>query len=138
MKQTKYILLLSLCLLLAACGPKAPAPEASSLPAVSSQPGSVSLPATDVSEPDASTPDNSEAEALVPLTREELAAAHQAALDYYQGTVFEVETLTEIEPRQGEVAFRVSCSKSGVKVDPDRTVCLERQEGVWTVVNEGY
>ena len=91
-----------------------------------------------MSEPDASTPDSSEPEPLVPLTQEELAAAHQAALDYYRSTVFEVDTLTEIEPRQGEIAFRVSCSKGGVKVDPDRTIFLERQEGVWTVINEGY
>ena len=138
MKHLKYLLLLTLCLLLAACGPKEPAPKPSSVPEVSSQSGSASPPAPDVSEPDASAPDSSEAEALVPLTQEELAAAHQAALDYYMGTVFEVETLTEIEPRQGEIAFRVSCSKDGVKVDPDRAIFLERQEGVWTVINEGY
>ena len=138
MKHLKYLLLLSLCLLLTACGPKGPAPEASSVPAVSSQPGSASPSAPDMSEPDASTPDSSEPEPLVPLTQEELAAAHQAALDYYRSTVFEVDTLTEIEPRQGEIAFRVSCSKGGVKVDPDRTIFLERQEGVWTVINEGY
>ena len=138
MKHLKYLLLLTLCLLLAACGPKEPAPKPSSVPEVSSQSGSVSPPAPDVSEPDASAPDSSKAEAPVPLTQEELAAAHQAALDYYTGTVFEVETLTEIEPRQGEIAFRVSCSKDGVKVDPDRTIFLERQEGVWTVINEGY
>lgn len=146
MKHLKYILPLMLCLLLAACGPKSGEnpPEASSLPAVSSQSGSTSPPAPDdppapdVSEPDVSAPGSSEPEPLVPLTREELAAAHQAALDYYTGTVFEVDTLTEIEPRQGEVAFRVSCSKGGVKVDPDRTISLERQDGVWTVVNEGY
>ena len=71
-------------------------------------------------------------------TPEELAAAHRAALDYYRGTVFEVETLTEIEPRQGEIAFQVSCSKGGAKVDPDRTISLERQDGVWTVISEGY
>ena len=137
MKHAKYLLLV-LCLALAACGPKEPAPKPSSVPEVSSQSGSASLSAPDVSEPDVSAPDSSEAEAPVPLTREELAAAHQAALDYYTGTVFEVETLTEIEPRQGEIAFRVSCSKDGVKADPDRTIFLERQEGVWTVINEGY
>ena len=151
MKHLKYLLLLTLCLLLAACGPKEPAPKPSSVPEVSSQSGSASPPAPDVSEPDASAPDSSEAEAIaaaqaqteakekeLQALREELAAAHQAALDYYMGTVFEVETLTEIEPRQGEIAFRVSCSKDGVKVDPDRTIFLERQEGVWTVINEGY
>ena len=138
MKHTKYLLLLSLCLLLAACGPK----PAENLPEASvSEPPAISEPEVstpDISEPDASTPDSSEAEAPVPLTQEELAAAHQAALDYYTGTVFEVETLTEIEPRQGEIAFRVSCSKDGVKVDPDRTISLERQDGVWTVISEGY
>lgn len=110
--------------------------EAVQLP--ESPPAPSDPPAPDVSEPDGSAPDASQPEPPVPLTQEELAAAHQAALDYYRNTVFEVETLTEIEPRQGEVAFRVSCSKSGVKVDPDRTISLERQEGVWTVINEGY
>ena len=135
MKHTK-LLLLALCLLLAACGSKpaassggssAPAPEVS-VPAPA-----VSQPEPDVSEPDASLP-----ETPAPLTDEDKAAAHQAALDYYQNTVFEVDTLTEIEPRQGEVAFRVACSKGGAKVDPDRTITLERQNGVWTVINEGY
>ncbi len=135
MKHTK-LLLLALCLLLAACGSKpaassggssAPAPEVS-VPAPA-----VSQPEPDVSEPDASLP-----ETPAPLTDEDKAAAHQAALDYYRGTVFEVDTLTEIEPRQGEIAFQVSCSKGGAKVDPDRTISLERQDGVWTVINEGY
>lgn len=138
MKHAKYILLFSLCLLLAACGPK----PAENLPEVSvSEPPAISEPEVstpDISEPDASAPDSSEAEAPVPLTQEELAAAHQAAMDYYAGTVFEVETLTEIEPRQGEITFRVSCSKGGVKVDPDRTISLERKNGTWSVVSEGY
>ena len=139
MKYPKYLFLLPLCLLLAACGPKpAEAPPEASAPKPDISAPAVSQPEPDVSEPDVSAPDSSEAEAPVPLTQEELAAAHQAALDYYTGTVFEVETLTEIEPRQGEIAFRVSCSKDGVKVDPDRAIFLERQEGVWTVINEGY
>ena len=134
MKHPKY-LLLTLCLFLAACGQKpAENPPETSVP----EPPAVSEPESDVSKPDASEPDSSGSVLLAPLTREDLAAAHQAALDYYGGTVFEVDTLTEIEPRQGEVAFQVSCSKGGVKVDPDRTIWLERQDGAWVVISEGY
>lgn len=135
MKHTKYLLLLSLCLALTACGQKlAENPPETDL----SKPPAVSEPAPNISEPDVSDPDRSGSVLLAPLTAEDLAAAHQAALDYYQGTIFTVDTLTEIEPRQGEVAFQVSCSKGGVKVDPDRTIWLERQDGVWTVISEGY
>lgn len=95
-------------------------------------------PAPDVSEPDVSEPDTSVPEPPAPLTQEDKAAARQAALDYYAGTVFEVDALTEIEPRQGEITFQVSCSKGGVKVDPDRTISLERKNGAWSVVSEGY
>ena len=73
-----------------------------------------------------------------PIFQRHAAAARQAALDYYAGTVFEVDALTEIEPRQGEITFQVSCSKGGVKVDPDRTISLERKNGAWSVVSEGY
>lgn len=76
-------------------------------------------------------------EGLAPLTTEELTAAHEAAYAYYKNTVFKVSTLTEIEPPEGEIAFRVACSKGG-EDQPDRTICLERQDGVWTVINEGY
>lgn len=138
MKHAKYILLFSLCLLLAACGPK----PAENLPEASvSEPPAVSEPEVstpDISEPDVSTPDSSGAEAPVPLTQEELAAAYDAAMDYYMGTVFEVDTLTEIETKTGEITFQVSCSKGGAKVDPDRTISLERKNGAWTVVSEGY
>jgi len=74
---------------------------------------------------------------LTPLTQEEVAAANQAACRYYADTVFEVQTLTEIPPSEGEVMFRVTWSKDGV-AQPHRTIALERQEGVWTVINEGY
>ena len=95
-------------------------------------------PAPDVSEPDVSEPDTSVPEPPTPLTQEDKAAARQAPLDNYAGTVFEVDAHTEIEPRQGEIAFQVSCSKGGVKVDPDRTISLERKNGAWSVVSEGY
>lgn len=145
MKHTKYLLLLPLCLLLAACGPKSGEnpPEASSLPAVSSQSGSTSLPAPDAPEPDVSAPDSSSPDASVPetpapLTEADKAAAYDAACDYYLGTVFEVHKLVEISPRQGEITFQVECSKGGVRADPDRTISLERKNGTWAVVSEGY
>lgn len=98
-----------------------------------SPPAEAVLPVPDVPEPDASTP-----EAPAPLTGGDIAAAYDAAMDYYLGTVFEVDALTEIETKAGEITFQVSCSKGGVKQDPDRTISLERQKGVWTVINEGY
>ena len=144
MKRTKYLFFLPLCLLLAACGPKEPAPEASSVPAVSSQPGSASPPAPSVSEPDVSAPDVSQPEGppitgpSVPFTEEELDQARQAALDYYAGTVFDVTELVFEEQMENTVSFTVKCSKGGVKVDPDRAIVLEYTDGAWTVMNEGY
>lgn len=91
-------------------------------------------------QPDASLPDDSEPaeEPLPPLTEADRAAAYDAAMDYYLGTVFEVDTLTEIAPKAGEITFQVRCSKGGVKQDPDRTISLARQDGAWAVVSEGY
>ena len=141
MRHTKYLLpLLALCLLLAACGPKPAASSGGS--ASSSAPGS-SQPepgqsAPDASEPDASAPDISQPEGPAPLTAEDKAAAYDAACDYYLGTVFDVQGLTEIGLRAGEITFQVSCTKGGAKVDPDRTISLARENGAWTVVSEGY
>ncbi len=67
-------------------------------------------------------------------------AARQAALDYYAGTVFEIDTLTEINLLngwEGEIMFNVTCSKGGVP-QVDRTIALGRQDGIWTVTGEGY
>ena len=71
-------------------------------------------------------------------TAEDKAAAYDAACDYYLGTVFDVQGLTEIGLRAGEITFQVSCTKGGAKVDPDRTISLARENGAWTVVSEGY
>lgn len=138
MKHAKYLVpLLALCLALTACGPKENTP-----PAASSAPEvpDVSQPAPDNSLPDASAPDSSEPgeEPLPPLTEADKAAAYDAACDYYLGTVFEVHSLTEIETQAGEITFQVSCSKGGVKQDPDRTISLERKNDTWSVVSEGY
>lgn len=139
MKHAKAFFLLALCLLLAACGPKEAAPEASSFaPGISASPAEPDRSVPGVPEPDISQPDTSVPEAPAPLTEEDRAGAMDAAYDYYLGTVFEVHSLTEIQPPQGEIAFQVSCSKGGEKVDPDRTICLERKHGAWSVVSEGY
>ena len=144
MKHAKYLLLLPLCLLLAACGPKPaenpPEADPSEPPAVSEP--EVSTP--DISEPDVSAPDASQPEGppvtgpSAPFTEEELNQARQAALDYYSGTVFDVTELVFEEQLANTVSFTVKCSKGGVKVDPDRAIVLECTDGAWTVVNEGY
>ncbi len=146
MKHAKYLLLLALCLALTACGPKPAASSGGSTSsgsgASSSAPGS-SQPepgqsAPDESKPDISAPDISQPEEPAPLTAEDKAAAYDAACDYYLGTVFDVQGLTEIGLRAGEITFQVSCTKGGAKVDPDRTISLARENGAWTVVSEGY
>ena len=62
----------------------------------------------------------------------------QAALDYYGGTVFDVTELVFEEQMANTASFTVKCSKGGVAVDPDRTISLERKNGAWSVVSEGY
>lgn len=129
-------LLLSLLLLPAACGSKQ-----SDAPSASSSGGS---PSVSSSAPNdgamSSAPASSESNLSVPapLTTEEAAAAREAAYAYYKATVFAVQTLTEITPRSGEISFQVACTKGGVPQDPDRIISLERQDGAWVVVNEGY
>ena len=129
-------LLLALCLAfsLAACGTEEK-PAASQGQPVSSQ-ADASQP--DVSQSDVSQPEEPQEEPAPALGDGEKEAARQAALDYYAGTVFQVLDLTEIDPGEGEIAFRVSCAKGGTPVDPDRTITLARREGAWAVVSEGY
>jgi len=131
--MTKLLLSAGLSLLLlTACAPKAP-------PAEEGTPSPVPAAA----ETPASTPESTPTATPTPaLSGEEVEEARQAALDYYAGTVFEVRELTRLDPGEvpgweGEVMFRAACSKGG-QVQPERTVALERRDGVWTVINEGY
>ncbi len=102
----------------------------------------LSQPAPDASEPDVPRPDAPAGSLVtgpsIPFTGEELDQARQAALDYYAGTVFDVTELVFEEQMANTVGFTVQCSKGGVRVDPDRTIVLELQDGVWTVASEGY
>ena len=130
-------LLLSLLLSLTACGAKQGGTSSASFSGSGSPSVSSSAPDDEtVSSAGASSEDTSSG--LTPLTTEELAAAREAAYAYYKDTVFEVQTLTEIAPRDGEISFQVACTKGGTPQDPDRVISLERQDGAWVVVNEGY
>mgnify|MGYP006922468427 CR=1 FL=1 len=44
------------------------------------------------------------------LTQEDKAAAYDAAMDYYAGTVFDVHSLTQIDALEGEIMFQVETS----------------------------
>ena len=129
-KVRPLLLSLALALTLTACGRD----ESPEIPA---GPGTVSAPERSAAGSQSAPPEEAD-DGLTPLTEEEVAAAHEAAYRYYEDTVFEVQTLTEIQPREGEVSFQVTCSKGGVPQEPDRTISLERRDGVWTVINEGY
>lgn len=68
----------------------------------------------------------------------DLAGAKAAARDYYAGTVFEVLSLEVKRSGDKEVVFSVHAAKGGVPQDPDRTITLAKNDGAWTVTNEGY
>lgn len=94
----------------------------------------------DASKPESETTSDfavNENEALLPA---DIEAAQQAALDYYKGTVFEIQSIYQIDLRngwEGEVMFRVSCTKGG-EPQVDRSISLSCQNGSWIVVGEGY
>ena len=78
------------------------------------------------------------------LTPEQIEEAKQAALAYYEGTVFTVNTIEHFEGKlpygdmEGTCKFIVNVSKGGVVQEPDRTISLQLEQGSWKVVNEGY
>lgn len=81
---------------------------------------------------------------LSSFTEEQIEEAKKAALTYYEGTVF---TVNSIEYFNGDLLygdgedccnFTVNVSKDGVIQEPDRTISLKLDNGIWEVVNEGY
>ena len=79
------------------------------------------------------------------LTPEQIEDAKQAALAYYEGTVFSVNRIEYFEgtlPYGEDMAdncnFTVNVSKNGIVQEPDRTISLRLEEDGWRVVNEGY
>lgn len=79
----------------------------------------------------------------VVLSNEDIEAAKKVALDYYAGTVFDVNSMTYIKPgtnnnAEGECNFMVNVSKDGQVQEPDRMVQLNRKGDTWEIVNEGF
>lgn len=81
---------------------------------------------------------------VIPFTEEQIEAAKQAALAYYEDTVFTVDS---IEYFTGDLPygggdgccnFIVGVSKDGIMQEPGRTISLQLNNGIWEVVNEGY
>lgn len=79
-----------------------------------------------------------------PLTEAQIEEAKQAALDYYEGTVFRVNSISYLEGKlpygdtESDCNFNVNVSKDGIVQEPDRTISLRLEQGKWEVVNEGY
>lgn len=79
------------------------------------------------------------------LTPGQIEDAKQAALAYYEGTVFTVNTIEYYEgtlsygtEMDGDCNFTVNVSKGGIVQEPNRTISLRLEEDGWKVVNEGY
>lgn len=79
------------------------------------------------------------------LTPEEIGDAKQAALAYYEGTVFSVNAIEYFEgtppygeDMAGDCHFTVSVSKDNVVQNPNRMISLRLEEDGWKIVNEGY
>ena len=81
---------------------------------------------------------------LVNREEEQIEAAKQAALAYYEGTVFSVNSIEYFEGKLSHgnnecyYNFTVNVSKDGVVQEPDRTISLQLDQDGWKVVNEGY
>ncbi len=79
-----------------------------------------------------------------PPTADQIEDAKQAALAYYEDTVFSVNSIEYFEGElpygdmEGCCNFTVNVSKNGIVQEPDRTISLQPGQDGWKVVNEGY
>ena len=64
--------------------------------------------------------------------------AEAAARAYYSGTVFQVVEMVCIQQSETKAVFSVKVSRGGVVQEPNRTITLQLNGGVWEVTNEGY
>lgn len=60
------------------------------------------------------------------------------AENYYAKTVFELVSLEVLQSSTEYVKFSVISKKDGKFVEPNRTIELRYENGVWNVINEGY
>lgn len=78
------------------------------------------------------------------LTADQIEDAKQAALAYYEGTVFNVNSIEHLEGElpygdmEGDCNFTVNVSRNGIVQEPDRTISLRLDRDGWKVMNEGY
>lgn len=77
------------------------------------------------------------------VPEEDIEAAKKVAMDYYTGTVFEVNSMTCIEhgtnyAAEGECNFMVNVSKDGQVQEPNRMISLNRTTDSWEVASEGF
>lgn len=67
-----------------------------------------------------------------------LAKAERAARSYYAHTVFDVVSMEIKTQSEKEIVFTVQASRGGYVLEPKRTICVQLQDDVWKVTNEGY
>lgn len=87
-----------------------------------------------------STEDSTQSESI-PDTEsansENAAEAEAAAYDYYEETVFQVQSMEVDYISDNAVKFTVYAEKDGEECVP-RTIELKKSDGKWEVINEGY
>jgi len=67
----------------------------------------------------------------------DIIAAEDAACTYYKNTVFEVKSMEVTFSNDNIVKFTVYVMKDGKECVP-RTIEMQKKEGKWEMINEGY
>lgn len=67
----------------------------------------------------------------------DISEAESAALDYYEQTVFQVESMEAKFRMRDNVIFTVCATKDG-ELCPLRTIEMKKKDGKWEIINEGY